>query len=386
MKFGILWDPRSFSIDSPCFSSSEVGVLTGENIGNMAYVEGLRSLFDGCEYEFIPWWYNHTKISDDIECLVFPAANQLGNHVDLSELTKNFLAYKRPVIAFGLGAQFNSPDDKIELNSTVREWLDVLVSLAPTKGTPNIVVRGDFTASVLDRLGYRGCFVSAGCPSQFINLSKDLYFTLKESMKSSEMSLMSYNTSHYAWAWAKEVDRAALAYCMKNSGQLVVQAPMEYIELVMKKSEMSLAKDFSRIGQFLSVSDPNELSKMIRSSFVTFSSVVAWRSWACRFDFNFGTRIHGSMVALQTGVPSFLVTHDTRTEELSRKIGVPYCHYSELPTQEEIIDYVKDRMINYDYSILDKKRKENALLYLKFINSNSLPVSSRFSDFVGIKV
>lgn len=41
-------------------------------------------------------------------------------------------------------------------------------------------------------------------------------------------------------------------------------------------------------------------------------------------DLSFGMRIHGTMLPLQSGVPSVLVAHDSRTIGLADKMGIPW--------------------------------------------------------------
>ena len=382
MKFGILWDPAVFDIDSSVLSANDINILTGYNTGNMAYVEGLRSIFDGCDFEFIPWWYDSEKISKDIEILVFPAANQLGGHIDLSRLTENFLAYKRPVVAIGLGAQFDSLDGKVELSESAKNWLETLISLSPDKSKPNIVLRGDFTAGILKDLGYDGTFVAAGCPSQFLNLSADLYSGLNKTVSESDFYSLCYNTSHYSWPWAAHFDCSAFDYIQRNAGSMLVQAPAEYVELVKARGGHASLKDFDQLMAFFSISNPDEMIQALKKYFFTFPTAFSWRSWLTHFDFNFGTRIHGTMLSLQSGVPSFLIVHDSRTEELAKKLGVPYAHYAKMSDAGDVVTQVVDQIKSFDYTSIDVVRRKNGRLYADFLYSLGLPISKRFSSFI----
>lgn len=382
-KVGILWHPKAFEIDTAVYDGKDINTYTGHNTGNMAYVEGIKNIVQASSYQFLPWSVKEKDIPSDIELLIFPAANQLGAHTDLDGLADTFLGYGRPLVAIGLGAQFKKASDEIVLKEGTRRWLDVLCSLAPKKGVPNIITRGDFTASVLDRLGYKNAYVSAGCPSQFINLNPALYSTIAEHVAASDLYSLSYNTSHYAWAWAKEFDRAAFDYVRLNAGSMIVQAPGEFIELVKSRTEKHLNPKFALAKNYYDDSvDDATFVRLMKEYFFTFSSASAWRTWLAHYDFNFGTRIHGTMLSLQTEVPSFLIVHDTRTTELAEKIGVPHLHVNDMPKDRNLVSFVKDFLKSYNFEYTDWKRRSNALVYENFFEGNGVPMSEKFEAFV----
>lgn len=382
MKIGILWHPKAFSLNNPYFDGQNINTYTGHNTGNMAYVEGLRSIFDDSNCCFLPWGIKGSDIPSEIETLIFPAANQLGPHTDLDDLAKNFENYQKPVIAIGLGAQYKNTNDEIILTSGTKRWLDVLTNLAPKPGTPNIITRGDFTASVLDRLGYSHSFVSAGCPSQFINLDPQLFSKINDELSKSDLFSCTYNTSHYSWNWAKKIDREALQYIRLNAGGLVVQAPGEFIDLVKLKSLKKLNPKFESVKDFYEdhIDDPTFL-RWLKQYFFTFPSASSWRVWLSHFDFNLGTRIHGTMLSLQTGVPSFLITHDTRTKELAEKMGVPHNHFNEIPENINSLEFTKQRLRDFNFEYTESKRRSNYDIYKKFLHDNGFPLSESFVKY-----
>lgn len=383
MKVGILWHPKAFEINTAIFDGTQINTYTGHNTGNMAYVEGIKNIVNASEYQFFPWGVKEKDIPSDVELLIFPAANQLGAHTELGDLADNFLAYGRPIVAIGLGAQFKNVNDEIILKDGTRRWLDVLCQLAPKQGVPNIITRGDFTASVLSRLGYDGSFISAGCPSQFINLDASLYSGLNDHMARSDLYSLTYNTSHYAWAWARHLDREAYNYIRLNAGGMVVQAPGEFIDLVKTRNEKTLNSKFQAVRSYYddNASDA-EFVKALKKHFFTFPTASSWRSWLAHCDFNYGTRIHGTMLSLQSEVPSFLIVHDTRTEELAQKMGVPHVHYKDIPADGNVVQFVKDYLRGFNFEFTDSKRKANSLQYSEFFEGNGIPKSAQFAEFI----
>jgi hypothetical protein len=49
-----------------------------------------------------------------------------------------------------------------------------------------------------------------------------------------------------------------------------------------------------------------------------------WLEYMRGFDFSFGNRIHGNIVGLLAGTPSYVLAHDTRTLELARYFQIPH--------------------------------------------------------------
>ena len=59
------------------------------------------------------------------------------------------------------------------------------------------------------------------------------------------------------------------------------------------------------------------------SSYRWFQDPNAWRMFASQFDFYLGDRLHGGIVALQTGVPAILISEDQRVSEVANFFGIP---------------------------------------------------------------
>ena len=382
MTIGILWNPEAFSIDSSTYNGNKINEVTGHNTGNLAYVEGIRSIFEGEDIEFLPWTIKGKSISSSIDKLIFPAANQLGKHTDLGGLASVFSNYDRPVVALGLGAQLKDINQKLELSAGTSKWLETLTKLKVKKDVPNIIVRGDITARKMEEMGYGGSIISSGCPSQFI--AKDIlhYKKIQDNIRFNELNFLAYNASHYSWAWASDFDKKALDYIFINGGGMLVQAPYEYIDLVKFEYNKDYTKSYDIIRNFFKLNLTNpEIKKIIRRYFYTFSNITSWRDWVSKHDFTIGTRIHGAMVGLQSGVPSLLIVHDTRTLELAEKIGVPFIMANDERIKTDFLNTCKKTLLNFDYKSTNDKRLRNLNSYLRFFRKNEINVGSKFSDF-----
>lgn len=93
-----------------------------------------------------------------------------------------------------------------------------------------------------------------------------------------------------------------------------------------------------------------------------------------RFDLVIGTRFHGCMLAIQAGVPSICIPHDSRTLELCQSTKIPYINAREVVTKGLDINQLLD-LPNFNPTEFDSNRKEMASRYNSFCNANNLPSS-----------
>ena len=99
--------------------------------------------------------------------------------------------------------------------------------------------------------------------------------------------------------------------------------------------------------------DVGKLYAVMRAKTLHFSSMDAWLDFSRTCDLSFGMRIHGTMVPLQAGVPSILISHDSRTSGLAQQMGIPTLSpetfvrsYAEGPS--EMLSRIAHTMDDYD--------------------------------------
>ena len=90
------------------------------------------------------------------------------------------------------------------------------------------------------------------------------------------------------------------------------------------------------------------------------------------YDFVFGNRFHGNMVALQHGVPACVVCHDSRTEEMCQFLALPFVNIVDLASiqVQALYDIVDTAAWNQRYKTLYPQ-------YLEFLRANNLSVKLR---------
>ena len=101
-----------------------------------------------------------------------------------------------------------------------------------------------------------------------------------------------------------------------------------------------------------------------------FFNVQNWIEHLARYDFVIGTRIHGTILGLQAGVPSVCIAHDSRTLELCQTMKIPYVLAADVPdgiAYDHLVSY-----FNFDPCEFDRNRRALCRTYVEFLKNNRL--------------
>ncbi|MEU2616381.1 polysaccharide pyruvyl transferase family protein, partial [Micromonospora sp. NPDC007271] len=93
-----------------------------------------------------------------------------------------------------------------------------------------------------------------------------------------------------------------------------------------------------------------------------------WMEYLSGFDFAFGTRIHGTITALISGTPGYLLAHDSRTLELARYFGIPHRIMRDVPADVDAADLYAEA----DYSALNDGHKARFTRIIDFLARHDL--------------
>lgn len=119
-------------------------------------------------------------------------------------------------------------------------------------------------------------------------------------------------------------------------------------------------------GNAFSVSDVEGKSRF----YTKFSD---WSAEIKKYDLCFGTRMHGNMISLPQGIPSIVITHDSRTEELAEVMGIPRITAKEALKCADLIDIMMK--CKFDPAFFDENRKNVAKIYIEAIKRIGLEPS-----------
>jgi hypothetical protein len=355
---------------SAFLSTQAIYDLVGHNVGNLAFHHAVHRQIG--PLRSLPWNVEPEEASAAGSIGVVPAANQVGAHADFGNLAKRFEALDINLVAIGLGAQSNDIGNIPQVPDGTLSWIRRIVERSASHH-PNISVRGCFTQKVLDHYGFEGKTVVLGCPSLFINTDPQL--GKKIEVRFTAPKRIAVAAGHPNWGSLRELERSLARLLTKTGGSYVGQAPLEMVKLT-RGEAAELNPDVLRLlrDYILPEYELGEFINWANTYGNVFFDVDSWMEHYRSFDLVIGARIHGTILALQAGVPGVCIAHDSRTEELCRTMLIPFVKAGDYPhgmSRSELA-----RVFVFDGAAFDANRKILAKRYLEFLENNNLSPSA----------
>jgi hypothetical protein len=296
---------------------------TGRNTGNIFFVEALRRQL---AYERADFGVraDPVMVRENFDYIAVPAANWLAPKKAVSSDTLRLIEKSSlPCFVAGLGAQSLDARSVPPLSEETQRFLHLVSERSAVVG-----VRGDYTLRVVEHYGVRNA-AAIGCPSYFWNLKPAL-----EIIRSSHSDLLrvAVNGSRNrrirpALDRKKlEVERQLYEHALRSDVSFIVPQTEEF------EIEMALGTPYGEIPrsavksfqEFMGAYRPIEgQEEGARGKFRVFTDVTSWMAELSGVDFVVGTRLHGCIMGLGAGVPSLLITIDSRTAELANLLRIP---------------------------------------------------------------
>ncbi|HWL57093.1 MAG TPA: polysaccharide pyruvyl transferase family protein [Paracoccus sp. (in: a-proteobacteria)] len=380
MKIGLLWQ----SADCGLYSNADFDSLykkIGHNNGNLAFVHAVKSQIEAAEIKFYPWHVSPKVLNESVDYVVFPAANQLGNHTDLGGLAKSLAQVTKPIVAIGLGAQAPEFGADIELTEGTRAWLDVLIENGQRHGIQNIYTRGPYTSAQIQKLTGAETLAN-GCPSHFINPRPDLGKQIQQNWESKPLpQRIAVAGGHEAWLDTRDIEQQLIAMMMDPMfpGIYIVQSMGSMIKISRDLFDDIDPGALKNIHQHtVPHYTVDEFKIWARNYARSYYDVAAWMDELRRYDLLIGPRFHGAQLAIQAERMACTITVDTRTEEMCRETGVPYLRSSDL--KEPLTRKRLKKLIKFDGAAYDKHRAMKCARYVDFLNGAGLKPAAYLMD------
>ncbi|MDA9444621.1 hypothetical protein XH98_37270 [Bradyrhizobium sp. CCBAU 51745] len=341
---------------------------TGGNTGNQLIAHGLLSQI---AYQNISWDYriDPKEVHERYDMIVIAAANFLFPKFDFGGMADYIERADLPVAIVGLGAQSNNYDPKIDLMPGTERFVKVIAERAVSIG-----VRGPYTRDVLALRGVHNVTVT-GCPSYYMSGSTGPQVANRPV---DEFKRISVNASRdvIGHAFDKERMRRVVLDIYKVGvawqADFIAQSEQPEIRLADQEAKNGTDESLNAICAFMkeAVSD-EEARAWAKAHMRVFFDVDEWLRTIESYDFVFGTRFHGCMIALQRGVPAVVICHDTRTEDMCRFLGMPWVSIMD-------VDQVDVRSLHerVDRAKLLDRYNELYPAYVEFLTSNGLKLKS----------
>jgi Polysaccharide pyruvyl transferase len=353
----------------------ELSGASGVNLGNFAFRHALRFLVDDLYgYEPVRWPdFNRIASSEKVDRVVVSCANWLGltPQDEAANLNRANAIEKVdcPVTAFGIGVQAKL---KAELPKLGPNTLRLAKALA--ERSAQLSVRDQLTQDTLAAEGITNTVVT-GCPSNFINSDPDLGARVAERARVQSVRAKTWGDVRSCISEASGGHSHSGAV-IRQQLELLDASPAFY--LIQSPALLAFVLgDRAAIPNEYKANNPwkdqsGRLTQVLKSKVLHFSQMDGWMDFARTCDVSFGMRIHGTMVPLQSGVPSALIAHDSRTIGLAERMGIPWVspeEYLDITAEGPgpLLAHIHQRMLGYDAG-----RRKLAQTMHDFIVSNGL--------------
>jgi hypothetical protein len=338
----------------------------GNNLGNLVFTNASHWLLTTTDQVTVS---NHLRIvpsdaswiNDNFDAFVIPLANAFRPSFQkpLKRLTKLISKLDIPVMVLGVGAQVPLTNDFSRLKpmeDDVKNFMNAVLDRSVSVG-----VRGEVTERYLASLGYSDVEV-IGCPSMFIDRDR---FSMRENSGKAALnddSKLALTFSPYVRKGEALVDDSYKKY--RNLDYFAQD--IYTMRTIVSGEPNNHEGDFPGIPDYFS----HPLLKSGRTKFHT--DPISWMNDLKSYEFSFGTRIHGTIAALTSGVPATLIAHDSRTTELADYFDIPYMKSTSLAADTT----VKDLHDRWDPSGLIAGHAERFSRISNFIKANGFEVAT----------
>lgn len=341
----------------------------GLNTGNLLFTNAIWCQIGG-EKTRLHYSFDPEKANAELDGIVIPAANWINPNSDFADLASVLEKLKIPVVVIGLGAQSSDEGDNIAIKGGTRRFLQAVFERSAT-----VSVRGEFTKSVLAKLGYERVCVT-GCPSLYIafrddKLEKRGEFDLSRCL----LHATRYSVSHAVSVREPSADRAIFRLAYSKSIDLLFQSELEELALLFDYNEPDLFNDRIKLlmRELYDVEDWEEARRFILEHGRAYIDVNDWSDGIAGYQFLYGTRLHGTIMALNSGVPATLLHHDSRTKEIA--------DFASIPSIDAKIAEISEIGVQKAYEEADlsgylSKRAENQEKYAAFLRENNIQLAS----------
>jgi len=341
----------------------------GSNTGNMLFSDAVYQALNTpgtditCD-AYAPEWRTFTPddaayVNDNFDKYVIPLANAFRPGfagAPLERLTALIRRLTIPVVVVGVGGQGPLSDHRSALSDDERRNTIDFVS-AVLDHSSSIGVRGELTKAMLREMGFSDSDVDViGCPSMF-RTSRDFRVERK-------IPLL---TRTAALATSLEAQRAHI-------GDLYSRNAREYEDLVAVYQTLAGGElilwgkhaDALPAGTPRSISDAAYREGRMRF----FTNSRTWLDFMRTRDFSFGVRIHGTVAAIAAGTPGFILTIDSRTQELAEYHAIPNMPLVEAAASDRLL--ARDLYDETDFESVNRAMPENWDRYFAFLERNGL--------------
>ena len=283
---------------------------------------------------------------------------------DYNRLTKFLKDIHIPIIVPNIGADGSIEDREIH-NRLSKELVNLLYTISERSNY--IGVRGAYTQEVLAKIGIKNTIVT-GCPTYFENGRNRII--AKHERITKEDIVYSYPFS-----------------MSKIQGHSILQGDLE----------SNIIKALIDGGQYITNECHNLdiINAYINKKYHFFTNIENWKAYLKKFKVTAGMRVHGSIIAINSGLSPIVFIRDLRVKEMMEYFKLPYFYPKDVSKNildlYEQCDYSEaNRIYNQLYdNWVDFLHRNNCLAYYEnpeikkaeeFIQPDNIQLYSKMID------
>ncbi|MEM7790843.1 MAG: polysaccharide pyruvyl transferase family protein [Verrucomicrobiota bacterium] len=344
----------------------------GLNTGNLLFTNAVARQIEQ-EPIYFGFEFDPALANEQVDALIIPAANWVSEQVDFDHLAPVVEGLTIPVVLIGLGAQGSDLEQFVCPPKGTIRFLKAVFDRAHS-----VSVRGPHTAETLRRLGFENTVVT-GCPSLYCDFQPlNVEAILQKAKKPFDLSSVlvhatRFSASHAAFARNKGVDRELFRFAYEHDLDILYQSEKEELALLYNYESADVLNDrlIFLMKEIYSASNWHELRDYVYRRGKAFLDIDIWSEYIQKYNYIYGTRLHGTIMALNSGVPATLAWHDSRTREMAE--------FACIPTLPASLDGVSEIELRRAYEGVELERyyKRREVLrdgYLSYLRENSIDV------------
>lgn len=361
-RIGVVGIRRTFSDPSGTeFDLLYAGI--GKNTGNLMFTEAAYSLIGG-KISQIGFHFDPNVVNKGYDAVVVPAANWLSETADWDWLTERLAELRIPVTVIGLGLQSQGIDlAAVKVSASARRLVEFFGQSAPL-----ISVRGNFTRDWIKSIGVENV-VTTGCPSIYMNIfgeaasPPDGKIVFQGTRYAVTEPFLNYNS----------VNRRMFEFAAKFDAPMIFQSEPEEMALLTYGASVATlgSEQQSLLKRLYGLTTAAELDDFFIRNGKIFYDLRAWSEFLLQHKAVIGTRLHGSILALNSGRPALLVPHDSRTAEVASFTGIQAINgkiVRDCQTYEELASLLDENNVNRYCDI----RSANQATFVRFLKDSGL--------------
>lgn len=306
-----IFEPTDYSLLKEHVSTLYGGFCP--NLGNRLWFQGIISeISDGIND--ISYWSNSLTvemINENYDMIVAPMANVFSPYFvkGIELFTKRLKGVKVPIYVIACGVQIDAGSTMNDLINRIGNPASEMISTVYESGG-EFALRGYTTKEFFDRLGFSSAVVT-GCPSMYqlgrispllgIDknvLEKDFKVALNGKLSEQLYYLHRYPNSEF-------FDQETYFKILHDSSFFEDKAPCVERCIRSYGYEESLLISARRVNLI--------------------ADMTAWKNYLQknRFTMSYGSRIHGSILPILSGIPAVLYAKEERTSEIADYFNIP---------------------------------------------------------------